>query len=116
MNDQSLEQLLHATALRSDMSTKYACLIQFRNKLLPLDIIIIIREIVAIINIVFYEANKYSTHAEKSALQQVRNKSILKYCKAYIIKIKNNEIVQANPCEMCCKLLKKYGIKIASAR
>jgi hypothetical protein len=34
MNDQSLEQLLYNTALRSDMSMKYACLIQFRNKII----------------------------------------------------------------------------------
>jgi cytidine deaminase len=70
-----------------------------------------IRRNVVYINIVFYEANKYSTHAEKSAIQQIKNKSILKYCKVYIIKIKNNEIEQAQPCAMCCKLLKKYGVK-----
>jgi cytidine deaminase len=60
---------------------------------------------------VFYEAKKYSVHAEKSAIMKVKNKHILKFCKIYIIKIKNNCIEHANPCEMCSKLLTKYGLQ-----
>ncbi len=64
---------------------------------------------------VFYEPNKYSTHAEKDAIQKVKNKNILKDCKIYIIKLKytddgTEEIKQAIPCDMCTKLLKKYGV------
>ena len=59
---------------------------------------------------VFYEANKYSTHAEKNAISKIKNKHILRECKVYIIKIKNNEINHAVPCEMCSQLLKKYKI------
>lgn len=60
---------------------------------------------------VFYEAYKYSQHAEKDAIQKVRNKNILKKCKIYIIKVKNDEIEQAVPCPMCCNLLKKYKVE-----
>jgi cytidine deaminase len=60
---------------------------------------------------VFYEPYKFSTHAEKDAIMKIKNKNILKKCKIYIIKIKNNKIENAIPCSMCCNLLKKYGIK-----
>jgi cytidine deaminase len=59
---------------------------------------------------VFYESYKFSTHAEKDAIKKVKDKNILKKCKIYIIKIKNDNVEQAIPCEMCNKLLKKYGI------
>lgn len=64
---------------------------------------------------VFYEAYKYSQHAEKDAIRKVRNKNILKKCKFYIIKVKNNEIEQATPCQMCCNLLKKYKVEKIAA-
>lgn len=60
---------------------------------------------------VFYEPNKYTCHAEKDAIKKVRNKYILKDCKVYIGRIKNNKLEPATPCEMCKKLLKKYGVK-----
>jgi cytidine deaminase len=60
---------------------------------------------------VFYESSKYSQHAEKDAIQKIRNKNILKICKIYIIKVTNNEIEQAMPCSMCCDLLKKYKVE-----
>ncbi len=41
---------------------------------------------------------------------KVKNKNILPFCKFYIIKIKNNQIQQALPCDMCKKLLLKYGV------
>ena len=59
---------------------------------------------------VFYEANKFSTHAEKDAIRKIKNKNILKECEIYIIKIKNNQLEHAIPCPMCCDLLKKYKI------
>jgi deoxycytidylate deaminase len=60
---------------------------------------------------VFYELNKYSIHAENEAIRKIKNKSILKECKIYIGKINDGEITQAYPCDMCNKLLKKYGVK-----
>jgi cytidine deaminase len=67
-----------------------------------------------VIIIVFYEPFKYSTHAEKDAIRKVKNKSLLKYCKIHIIKIKGDQITNATPCEMCCNLLKKYNLNQAS--
>lgn len=60
---------------------------------------------------VFYEASKYSTHAEKDAIKKVKNKNILKYCKFFVVKIRDGDIVQATPCDMCNDLLKKYGVQ-----
>jgi cytidine deaminase len=64
-----------------------------------------------IIHNVFYEANKYSVHAEKDAIMQVKNKNRLNRCKMIVIKIVNGNISCAKPCEMCKKLLNKYKIK-----
>lgn len=76
-------------------------------------------ELIHIINVVItirvfykdYEQNKYSNHAEKNAINKINNKNILKECSVVIIKIINNKVEQAYPCEMCKKLLLKYGIK-----
>jgi len=70
-----------------------------------------IRKEYLIMVIIFYEACKYSVHAEKDAITKIRNKSILKKCKIYVIKIKNEKIEQALPCPMCCDLLRKYGVE-----
>lgn len=63
------------------------------------------------INIVFYEPNKYSVHAEKDAIQKIKNKNILKKCKIFIGKITDDKISIATPCDMCCNLLKKYCVE-----
>jgi cytidine deaminase len=68
------------------------------------------RECVVVQNRVFYEASKYSEHAEKNAIKKISDKNILKKCKIFIIRIKNGEIIQETPCDMCKKLLKKYGV------
>lgn len=81
------------------------------EKLFQLDVIITKQAIVFQINIVFYELNKYSVHAENEAIRKIKNKNILKECKIFIGKITNGEISQATPCDMCNKLLKKYGVK-----
>jgi deoxycytidylate deaminase len=61
--------------------------------------------------VVFYEANKYTCHAEKDAILKIKDKNILKKCKIYIGRYKYGTIETATPCSMCTKLLKKYGIK-----
>ena len=60
----------------------------------------------------FYEAYKYGIHAEKSAIMSVKNKSVLKHSKIYIIKLNNNKIEQATPCCKCEKLLTKYRLTV----
>ena len=59
---------------------------------------------------VFYEANKYSIHAEKDALMKVKNKNILYKCNIYIGKIKNNKLEMATPCDACKFMLMKYRV------
>ena len=63
-----------------------------------------------IVNRVFYETNKYSVHAEKSAIMKIKNKNILSECNIYIGKIINNKLELATPCDACKKLLLKYKI------
>lgn len=75
-----------------------------------LDIIITRRTLVLAIERVFYEPNKFSIHAENDAIKKIKNKNILKECKIFIGKIINGELEQALPCQMCCDLLKKYGV------
>lgn len=60
--------------------------------------------------IVFYKPNKYSVHAEKCAILKVKNKQILTKCKVIIIKIVDDTINAAYPCDACKKLLNKYGM------
>jgi deoxycytidylate deaminase len=62
--------------------------------------------------IIFYESNKYSIHAEQSAIYKIKNKNIIKYCKIYIIKLdSNNNVCPASPCDMCQSLICKSKIK-----
>jgi cytidine deaminase len=59
---------------------------------------------------VFYEAYKYSIHAERQAIMSVRNKKLLPKSKIVIVRLNNGNIVQAKPCEMCQHLLNKYKL------
>lgn len=56
---------------------------------------------------VFYESNKFSIHAEKDAIKGVKNKSDM--AMILIVKLVDNKLVQAFPCDMCTKLLLKHG-------
>lgn len=72
--------------------------------------LIIIKQITAFqIETAFYKLNKYSVHAENDAIRKIKNKHILKECKIFIGKIVNNEISRCLPCDMCNKLLRKFG-------
>ena len=102
----NLENILYNTIQKSNMNTKYACAIVYRNKILSIGI-----NRYKIFEITpDYETNKYSIHAEKDAIMKVKDKNILKYCKIYIVKIKNDKLEQGIPCPMCYNLLKKYNI------
>ncbi len=66
---------------------------------------------------VFYEPYKYGIHAEKNAIMNVKNKSLLSSSKIVIVRLADGKIVQAKPCEMCQNLLNKYKIsKICTLR
>jgi cytidine deaminase len=78
-------------------------------KLFHVDLIIILNLII-ILHSVFYEPYKYSIHAEKSAIMNIKNKKILNKCKMVIIKITKGKITTCGPCKMCKELLNKYKI------
>ena len=103
----TLENLLINTALKSNMNNKYACAIVLRNKVISIGYNHYKPHNT---NNSIYESNKHSIHAEKDAIRQVKNKNILKECKIYIIKIKDNYIEKGIPCPMCYNLLHKYNI------
>jgi cytidine deaminase len=60
--------------------------------------------------LVFYEPNKFSVHAEREAIMNVKDKAILKECKIVIIRISNGKVTETTPCTMCSKLLNKYKL------
>jgi len=109
MNANYLEDILISTALKSNMTSKYACVILYRNKIISTGYNTFKPHSNNYIH-EKYEANKHSIHAERNAIRQVKDKHILKYCRIYIIKMKNNEIENGLPCKMCNDLLKKYNI------
>ncbi len=103
----NLEAILINTALKSNLASKYACAITYRDKIISLGFNSYKPHNTYNNN---YESNKHSVHAEKDAIRKVKNKNILKDCKIYIIKLRNNDIEQGIPCPMCYNLLKKYNI------
>lgn len=55
-----------------------------------------------------------STHSEMDAVLQAREKTDLRGCKIYVVRIKENDIFGlAKPCEICEHVLFNYGIKKA---
>ena len=72
--------------------------------------LIITHDLQVIVHSVFYEPYKYSIHAEKDAIMNVKNKKILNKCKIVIVKISDGKIINCGPCKMCKELLCKYKI------
>jgi deoxycytidylate deaminase len=105
--------ILYENALKSNMQHRHACIIIFRKKIISVGYNyykLWNGKIYSDFN-KSYESNKYSIHAEQDAIQKIKNKNILKYCKIYIIRItKNNIIEQGIPCENCNNLLNKYKL------
>jgi len=102
-----LKNILINTALKSNLNHKYACAITLRDKILAVGYNSY-KPHNTFNNM--YESNKHSIHAEKDAIRKIKNKNILKKCKIYIIKLKDNEIEKGIPCPMCYNLLEKYKI------
>ena len=63
---------------------------------------------------VFYEANKYTVHAERCCLmnREYKTKKLLNKCKMIVVKITNGEAEVTGCCEMCTRLVNKYKISI----
>ena len=92
MDNINLIELLINTASKSNMAHKHGCVIMYRNKVISTgyNYYKISNGNIYKNNDNIYESNKYSIHAEKDAIQKVKNKSIFKFCKIYIIRIKNS--------------------------
>jgi len=61
---------------------------------------------------VFYEANKYSVHAEQSCISKCKNKKILKKCKMILVCLDGDGgLRECKSCEMCRRIIDKYGVK-----
>ena len=118
MHNIDLIKLLIDTALKSNMIHRHGCVILYRNKVLSTGYNYYKISDSKIYNNYTsdYQANKYSIHAEKNAIQKIKNKNILKDCKIYIIRIKNSynyhnyDFEPGVPCIMCYNLLKKYNL------
>ena len=116
MYNKELIKLLIDTAMKSNMNHKYGCAIIFRNKIISTGYNYYKLYNGKIYNNLYqYEQNKFSIHAEKDAIQKIKNKNILKNCKIYIIRIKNDiynlNFEEGTPCSMCNNLLQKYKLK-----
>ena len=59
-------------------------------------------------NYVFYEKNKYSIHAEFAAINNCKNKKILKECIMYVVRVGGDH---CHCCEMCQKFIIKNKIR-----
>jgi deoxycytidylate deaminase len=60
----------------------------------------------------FLDSCKAEQHAEFAAINQVKNKSLLKGASIYIARIDvKGELKPAHPCPACYHLITKYGIK-----
>jgi len=101
-----IHNFLYNAIIKSNMTSKYACAIIYRNKIIAIGINKYSKFYIS----ADYETNRYSIHAEKDAIMKIKDKNILQYCKIYIVTIKNNKLEKGYPCPMCYNLLKKYNM------
>jgi len=100
------QKTLTYIANKSSIKRKYCAIILNRNNIISYGYN---RSKIHTINNDDYISNKYCIHAEVDAIRKCTH---LKNCKMIIIKIINNEIQNAQPCNSCYKLLCKYNIQI----
>jgi len=67
------------------------------------------RDILLIKYVVFYEANKYSYHAEQNCIINCKNKQIINKCNMLLVRI--SDTGDAIPCDMCRHMINKYNVK-----
>jgi tRNA(Arg) A34 adenosine deaminase TadA len=61
---------------------------------------------------VFYEANKYSIHAEQACINKCKNKNKLRECTLILVRLnKKGDPVDCKPCTMCQGIINKYGVR-----
>ena len=103
----NLEDYLYV-AKKSPVHSKFVAVLYYRNKVVSYGYNYV-TNISSHNYMEHYEPNKHSVHAEKHAILNLKNKSILSKCKIRILKINSGGIVsECGPCPMCKKLLTKY--------
>ena len=59
---------------------------------------------------VFYEAKKYTWHAEQACIMKCKNKNLIPKSYMILVKITKKEM-SVQPCSMCDHIIKKYGVR-----
>ena len=62
-------------------------------------------------NSVFYEANKYSIHAEQDCIRNCPDKNIIKKCTMILVKLYKEKVKLCHPCHKCIDIINKYKLK-----
>lgn len=107
-------------AYKSDIKSKYGALVIYKGKIISRGHNYHnLRMFNCCKSFEGYTQNKFSVHAEQSAINNCIDKNILQKCRIILVKIKtrsfnteDNEILKkCKPCNKCEKILKKYKIK-----
>ena len=104
-----INEQLYLIAMKSNQRAKYAAIIIHRNRVVGIGYNYLISNS-SNVSQQIYETYKHSIHAERNAIMNVKDKTILSSSKIIIIRLHDGNIVQAKPCEMCKNLLDKYKL------
>lgn len=105
----NISEKMFLLTMKSNQRAKYAAMIIHRNKVIGVGYNCVSSYSTITTND-FYEVYKYSNHAERNAIMNVRNKNLLPSSKIVIVRLNDGKIVQAKPCKMCQNLLNKYKV------
>lgn len=105
----NINEQLHMIAMKSNQRAKYAAVIIHRNRIIGIGYNYLTSNSSNVTQYL-YETYKYSIHAERNAIMNVKDKTILQSSKIIIVRLLDGNIVQAKPCEMCKNLLDKYKL------
>ncbi len=107
-------KMLYKAAMKSEMNHRHGCIITYGGNIISSGYNHCYKKYNS--NNCEYLKFKYSVHAEICAIKKIKNKTILKKCTLYVIRIKNNQccgtysIEYGYPCEHCMKIINKYKI------
>jgi deoxycytidylate deaminase len=105
----NINEQLYLMAMKSNQRAKYAAVIIYRNRIIGIGYNYL-TSYSSNVTRCLYETYKHSIHAEKHAIMNVKDKTILPLSKIIIVRLQDGNIVQAKPCEMCKNLLDKYKL------
>ena len=104
-----INEQLYLIAMKSNQRAKYAAIIIHRNRVVGIGYNYLISNS-SNVSQQIYETYKHSIHAERNAIMNVKDKTILSSSKIIIVRLLDGNIVQAKPCEMCKNLLDKHKL------